>query len=69
MSGNMRNSPCSCGSGLKYKKCHLAINNKIQNEKYISGRKLQLHKIQKLFDETLYPEICIAKELTNLSST
>ena len=61
----MRNSPCSCGSGLKYKKCHLAINNKIQNEKYISGRKLQLHKIQKLFDETLYPEICIAKELTN----
>ena len=24
-----RNEPCWCGSGLKYKKCHMAIDEKI----------------------------------------
>lgn len=58
MNGSARNSPCFCGSGLKYKKCHLIIENKVQTEKYVSGRKVQLHEMKKLFDETLYPEIC-----------
>lgn len=65
MNGSARNSPCFCGSGLKYKKCHLIIENKVQTEKYVSGRKVQLHEMKKLFDETLYPEICIAKEIEN----
>jgi len=68
MNGSSRNSPCFCGSGLKYKKCHLIIEDKTKTEKYILGRKLQLHEMQKLFDETLYPEICIAKELGNSCS-
>lgn len=68
MKGSERNSPCFCGSGLKYKKCHLIIEEKTQTEKYVLGRKLQLHEMQKLFDETLYPEICIAKGLDNSCS-
>lgn len=68
MNGSTRNSPCFCGSGLKYKKCHLIVEEKTQTEKYVLGRELKLHEMQKLFDETLYPEICIAKELDHSCS-
>jgi len=68
MKGSERNSLCFCGSGLKYKKCHLIIEDKAQTEQYILGRKFQLHEMQKLFDETLHPEICIAKGLDSSCS-
>ncbi len=65
MNGKERNKLCFCGSGLKYKRCHLIIESKIQTEKYIEGKSFKLYEMQELFDATLYPEICIAKDLDN----
>lgn len=27
-----RNDPCRCGSGRKYKKCHLAVDERVEHE-------------------------------------
>ena len=32
-----RNEPCWCGSGKKYKKCHAAIDERLQ-ECYLNGQ-------------------------------
>lgn len=34
-----RNSPCACGSGKKFKKCHLLINEKAAKDKEASRLK------------------------------
>ena len=43
----------------------MIIESKIQTEKYIEGKSFKLYEMQELFDATLYPEICIAKDLDN----
>ena len=63
MSGENRNKPCYCGSGLKYKKCHLLIEDQLLLSKRKTSSKLEIHKLQKLFDDTLYFETCIASNL------
>jgi hypothetical protein len=68
MGGRDRNKICYCGSGLKYKKCHMLIKEKVFAQKYIEGKKLKLYELQKIFDETLYPEICMASELDDKCS-
>ena len=36
-----RNKPCPCGSGLKYKKCHLAFVNGKKQAKIRDARQLE----------------------------
>ncbi|WP_180175904.1 SEC-C domain-containing protein [Acinetobacter sp. YH12025] len=63
MSGVARNKPCHCGSGLKYKKCHLIIEEQLQQSERHVSPKLEIHELQKLFDDTLFFETCIASNL------
>lgn len=60
MSGRDRNKPCYCGSGQKYKKCHLLIEQHVNTGQV---KKLEIYELQKIFDETLHKEICVAKDL------
>jgi len=41
-----RNAPCWCGSGKKYKQCHRAFDQKIENYK-IMGDKVPRHDMIK----------------------
>lgn len=60
MSGSYRNKPCHCGSGEKYKKCHLIIEEQKHSRQ---EKKLEIHELQKIFDSTLHTEICVASDL------
>lgn len=60
MNGRNRNKPCHCGSGQKYKKCHLLIEQHLESGQV---KKLEIHELQKIFNETLYKEICVASDL------
>lgn len=60
MSGRDRNKLCYCGSGQKYKKCHLLIDQHIDSGKV---KKIQIHELQQIFNETLHREFCAGKEL------
>lgn len=60
MNGRNRKKPCHCGSGQKYKKCHLLIEQHLESGQV---KKLEIHELQKIFNETLYKEICVASDL------
>lgn len=47
-----RNTPCPCGSGEKYKNCHLKFNKKIQkypNNDYLNNNLIMINKYQTLY--------------------
>lgn len=47
-----RNDPCWCGSGKKYKDCHLALDEKINSYK-LKGWKIPPKKIIKRPDQSM----------------
>lgn len=60
---NLRNTPCWCGSGKKYKKCHLhadevfdeatAINKRIDSSK-IKPNRGKLMALETIIQESMY---------------
>lgn len=47
-----RNKPCPCGSGKKYKNCHLKFNKKIQKDPtndYLNNNLIMINKYQTLY--------------------
>jgi len=58
LNGNNRNKLCFCGSGLKYKKCHLLIEDKLRSQNYTEGKKLKLFELNKLIKETQVEDVC-----------
>ena len=47
-----RNTPCPCGSGEKYKNCHLKFNRKIQKDPtndYLNNNLIMINKYQTLY--------------------
>lgn len=51
-----RNTPCPCGSGEKYKNCHLKFNKKVQeypNNDYLNNNLIMINKYQTLYSNGL----------------
>lgn len=63
MTGKNRNQPCYCGSGIKYKKCHLLVEEQALKIKKSESKNIEIYELQRIFKETLDLEICIASHL------
>lgn len=53
-----RNEPCYCGSGLKYKKCHMAADRALEQERreaYLAARFLRSDLVEFAEDERFAP--------------
>jgi hypothetical protein len=69
LSGNNRNQLCFCGSGLKYKKCHLLVEDRLKSQNYTEGKKLKLFELNKLIKETQVEDVCFGYNLEGTCSS
>lgn len=68
MSGNDRNQSCFCGSGIKFKKCHLLFDEKIQNPNSFVVSKIPIYKTHEVFSFNRKYELCLASKLKGCSN-